>query len=105
MTEFRPDRTAYLRTHAVMAAVAMAAGMALLWAAGSPPVGTGAVGGLAAVAIRGWYLLDEEIGHVWRLTDTALEGPAGRHVPLNQLAQVRTIGSAVQLVTTTGTST
>ncbi|SMX37733.1 hypothetical protein [Maliponia aquimaris] len=102
MTEFRPDRAAYLRTHAIMAAVAMAAGMGLLWAIGNPHVWTGAVGGLAAVALRGWYLLDEEMGHVWRLTPDALEGPGGRHVPLSQLAQVRSIGSAVQLITKSG---
>nr|WP_245853285.1 hypothetical protein [Maliponia aquimaris] len=85
-----------------MAAVAMAAGMGLLWAIGNPHVWTGAVGGLAAVALRGWYLLDEEMGHVWRLTPDALEGPGGRHVPLSQLAQVRSIGSAVQLITKSG---
>lgn len=102
MTEFRPDRAAYLRTHAVMAAVAMAVGMGLLWAIGNPHVWTGGVGGLAAVALRGWYLLDEEMGQVWRLTSDALEGPGGRHVPLDQLAQVRSIGSAVQLITRGG---
>ena len=99
MTEFPPDRATYIRTHWIMAAVAMAAGMALLWALDNPHVWTGAVGGLAAVTIRGWYLMDEEMGHVWRLTAEALEGPGGRHVPLDRLAQVRTIGAAVQLIT------
>lgn len=100
--EFVPDRATYIRTHWIMAAVAMAAGMGLLWAMGNPHVWTGAIGGLAAVALRGWYLMSEELGHVWRLTPEALEGPGGRHVSLTQVDKVRTIGAAVQVVTRGG---
>ncbi|MBV7394732.1 hypothetical protein [Mameliella sediminis] len=102
MTEFAPDRATYIRTHWIMAAVAMAAGMAILWAAGNPHVWTGAIGGLAAVALRGWYLMGEELGHRWHLTDTALKGPADRIVPFDQIAKLRTIGAAVQVVTKSG---
>ncbi|MGP6087237.1 hypothetical protein [Antarctobacter jejuensis] len=102
MTAFTPDRATYIRSHWVMAAVAMAAGMAILWAVGNPHVWTGAVGGLAAVAIRGWYLMDEELGHLWHLTDQELEGPHDRRVPLNQIDKLRTVGTAVQVITNTG---
>ncbi len=102
MTRLAPDRATYLRTHAVMAALAMAAGMALLWLLGNPHVWTGAVGGLAAIALRGWYLMDEELGHVWELSATALDGPQGRHVPLDQIETLRAIGAAVQVVTRNG---
>ena len=99
---FTPDRATYIRTHWIMAAVAMALGMAILWALGNPHVWTGAIGGLAAVTLRGWYLMDEELGHAWRLEDGVLVGPGGRRVPLDQIAKIRTVGAAVQLVTKTG---
>lgn len=102
MTNFAPDRATYIRTHWIMAAVAMAAGMAVLWAAGNPHVWTGAVGGLAAVALRGWYLMDEELANVWTLTDQALDGPQERHVPLSRIARLRVIGAAVQIITDGG---
>ena len=41
---FTPDRATYIRTHWIMAAVAMALGMAILWALGNPHVWTGAMG-------------------------------------------------------------
>ncbi|MCC1494210.1 hypothetical protein J1C49_16445 [Cognatishimia sp. F0-27] len=100
--EFRPDRTTYIRSHATMAAIAMAGGMLILWLAGNPYVWTGAIGGLAAVIVRGWYLLDEEMGHVWQLKDGTLHGPAGRLVPLDQVERLRRLGSAVQIVTRSG---
>ncbi len=102
MTTFRPDRATYIRSHWIMAAVAMAAGMVILWAMGNPHVWTGAIGGLAAVAIRGWYLMDEELGHIWHLTPEALEGPHERRVPLDQIDRLRTMGTAVQVITRTG---
>jgi len=102
MTTFTADRTAYIRSHTWMAALAMAAGMVILWAMGNPHVWTGAIGGLAAIILRGWYLMSEEIAVVWTLSDTALTGPAERNIPLTQIERVRTIGSYVQVVTKSG---
>lgn len=111
---FRADRAAYLRTNAWLAAGAMAAGMAILWALGNPHVWTGAVGGLAAIAIRAWYAASEELALDWRLTATHLEGPSRRpledgaaaapswRVALADIARVRTMGSFVQIVTASG---
>ena len=99
---FAPDRKTYVQSHLTLAAIAMAAGMAILWAAGNPHVWTGAIGGLAAVAIRGWYLLDEELAQHWDMIDGTLSGPAGRIVPLDQIAKLRRLGSAAQIVTRTG---
>ncbi|SNS07714.1 hypothetical protein [Antarctobacter heliothermus] len=99
---FPPDRLTYIRTHWIMAAVAMAVGMAILWALGNPHVWTGAIGGLAAVALRGWYLMDEEMGHIWQMTGDTLEGPQGRRVALSDIDKLRTIGAAVQVITRTG---
>lgn len=102
MTTFRADRATYIRTHAAMAALAMGAGMMILWIMGNPYVWTGAIGGLAAVAVRGWYLMDEELAHEWDIVEGSLHGPAGRIVPLDQIAKLRAIGSAVQIITRAG---
>jgi hypothetical protein len=99
---FRPDRTAYIRVHAWMAAAGMAGAMAVLWFMGSPHVWTGAVGALAAVAIRGWYVASEELAVTWDLTDTRLTGPGWRDMALADIETVRGLGSAVQVITVSG---
>jgi hypothetical protein len=101
-TVFRPDRGAYIRSQAWLAAGAMAIGMAILWAMGNPHVWTGAIGGLAAIALRAWYLSDEELGTEWTLTGTRLEGPGWRDMALADISLVRTLGSYVQVVTVQG---
>jgi len=100
--EIRPDRGAYVRAHAWMAAIGMGGAMAVLWIIGSPHIWTGAIGGLAAIALRGWYMASEELAVVWTLTKDALTGPAGRSVPLSRIGTIRTMGSYVQVVTTDG---
>lgn len=102
MTEFRPDRRTYIQSHLTLAAIAMAGGMVVLWAMDNPHLWTGAIGGLAAVALRGWYLMDEALAEIWTLADGVLDGPGGRRVPVDQVEKVRAIGSAVQIVTRSG---
>ncbi len=99
---FHPDRATYWRDHAWLAAGAMALGMAVLWAAGNPHVWTGAVGGLAAVAVRAGYVASDELQARWDLTDRRLLGPLTRAVRLAEIRTVRGLGSAVQVVTTSG---
>ncbi|WP_300548579.1 hypothetical protein [Roseovarius sp.] len=102
MHSFAPDRATYWRDHAWLAATAMALGMLALWLAGNPHVWTGAVGGLAAVAVRAFYVASDELQARWDLTDRRLLGPQTRAVPLAQVATLRGLGSAVQVVTRTG---
>lgn len=102
MTEFRPDKTTYIRTHAVMTAIAMAAGMIILWLMDNPHIWTGAVGGFAAVAVRGWYMASELLDEVWTLNDTGLKGPYQRYAALEDITKLRTIAGAVQVVTKSG---
>ncbi len=99
---FCPDRRAYVQGHVTLAALAMAGGMGVLWLMGNPHIWTGAFGGLAAVAVRGWYLMSDTLAECWTLGDTALDGPAERHVPLTEIARVKIIGAAVQVITTGG---
>lgn len=98
----RPDRMAYLRGYATMAAIAMAIGMGVLWAMGNPYPWTGAVGGLAAIVLRGWYLSSEELAIEWTLTEDRLDGPGWRKMTLRDITTVRTLGSSVQVITANG---
>ncbi len=99
---FIPDRSAYIRAHAWMAAFAMAAGMGILWAAGNPHIWTGAIGGLAAISLRGWYLASEELAVVWTISGGVLTGPAERRVPLSEIETLRSLGGYVQVITKGG---
>ncbi|PIE15128.1 MAG: hypothetical protein CSA70_00590 [Rhodobacterales bacterium] len=96
---FHPSRDTYIRDHVRMAAVAMAAGMAILYIMGNPHVWTGAIGGLAAVILRAWYIASDELAMRWELTNHRLLGPGGRIVRLGEIKAVNHLGSAVQVVT------
>ena len=100
--EFTPDRDAYIRSHVRLAAICMAGAMAVLWIIGDANIWVGAVAGLAAIGLRGWYLMSEELAVVWKIEGDALTGPAERHILLNQISQVRSMGSFVQVVTSSG---
>jgi len=102
MTRFNADRAAYLRNHAWLAALGMGGAMAVLWLMGNPYVWTGAIAGLGAVALRGWYLASEELNVVWQIDGDKLTGPAGRKIPLSQIETVRALGSFVQVITKSG---
>ncbi|WP_113912402.1 hypothetical protein [Roseovarius dicentrarchi] len=99
---FHADRRAYWRDHAWMAAGAMALGMAILAAMGNAHVWTGAVGGLAAIALRAFYLSTESLSAEWQLTDRRLLGPGPTAVSLGNIEKVRGLGSAVQIITRSG---
>lgn len=99
---FTADRATYWRENAWLAALAMALGMGVLWAIGNPHVWTGAVGGLAAIALRAFYLASDELKMEWHLTDRRLLGPGTRAIALDNIAAVNTMLSAVQVVTVTG---
>ncbi len=102
LTSFRADRATYVRTNTRMAALAMGAGMAILWALGNPHIWTGAVGGLAAVAVRAFYMMSEELSVRWDLTNQRLLGPMDRAVRLGEIKQLNKLGSVVQVVTSGG---
>lgn len=102
VVRFLADRDAYVQSHVKLAAFAMAAAMLILWLLGDPHIWTGAVAGLAAIALRGWYMASEQLSQAWELQDDALVGPMGQRVPLAQIATLRSMASFVQVVTTDG---
>ena len=99
---FHADRQTYVRDHTWLAAFAMALGMGLIWAMGNPYIWTGAVGGLAAIAVRAFYLASDEIGARWDLTETRLLGPQTTVIDLARIDKLRTLGSAVQIIPNSG---
>ncbi len=102
VTQFIPDRGAYIRTNTWLAALAMAGAMLILWLIGNPYVWTGAPAGLAAVGVRAWYMASEELAANWEMNGTTLTGPGPRKIALNQIEAVNTMGSFVQVVTKGG---
>lgn len=102
LTSFTATRATYIRDDAWMAAAAMAAGMVVLWLMGNPHIWTGAIGGLAAVAFRAAFLASDELSVRWDLTNQRVLGPGTRAVRLAEIDKVRTLGSAVQIITLTG---
>lgn len=97
-----PDRATYWRDHALMAAIAMAVGMAILFFMGNPHVWTGAIGGLAAIAVRAFYVASDELKARWDLTNERLLGPQDRATRLSEIKEIRSLGSALQIVTLSG---
>lgn len=100
--QFTADRQTYIQSHVKLAALAMALAMAALWLLDNPHVWTGAVGGLGAIAFRGWFMASEQLAVVWEIRDGALIGPMQRHIPLSDIATVRSISSFVQVITKRG---
>lgn len=102
LAEFRADRTAYWRSHLIMAVVlGVAAGLFLMWQGNPYPV-AGPVGAVLAIGARAAYLASEALGEVWRMTDRRLLGPGGRAIPLAQIKAVRPVLGSVQITTATG---
>lgn len=102
VAQFHADRATYWRTNAWLAAIAMAVGMGILWAMGNPHVWTGAIGGLAAIAVRAFYLASDDLHMRWDLTDRRLLGPGPRAIAFENIAAVNTVASMVQIVTVAG---
>ena len=99
---FLTDRATYVQSHIRLAAICMAGAMAVLWLMGDPNIWTGAIAGLGAIALRGFYLASEEMAARWVIEDGRLTGPQGRQVQLDQIEKVRSMGSFVQIITRSG---
>ncbi|MEP2532086.1 hypothetical protein [Shimia sp.] len=98
----RADRATYVRTNAWLAAFAMGAGMLILWMLDNPYVWTGAIGGLAAVTVRAFYMMSEELSVRWDITNQRVLGPMQRAIRLGEIRTLKTMGSVVQIVTQSG---
>jgi hypothetical protein len=100
--EFRPDPGSYWRAHGIMAILgSIAAGLVLI-ALGNPDPWVGPFGAVLAIGLRAAYIRSDAMSEIWTLSPTHLTGPAGRSIPRADIALVRPVFGAVQIVTTAG---
>lgn len=99
---FHADRNVYIKAHVMLAVIGGIGATLLLFVVGNPHVWTGFVASILAVGARGWFMMSEELGHVWTLTNHDLSGPMQRHTTLSDIARVKILGSAVQVITASG---
>lgn len=96
------DRATYNREHVVLFFIGAIVMYVALWAIGNPFPWTGIVGAAFAIFIRWIYVASEAMDVVWVLTQKRLTGPAERSIPLSSVKDVRTLFSAVQVITHSG---
>ena len=99
---WQADRATYIRDHLLIAALGAVGTCLVLWWLGNGDWWVGLIAAPAAVAVRGWYLASEELALSWELSGSELRGSQGKRIALNDVEAVRSLGSAVQLVTRTG---
>jgi len=102
LARFSGDKAVYIRVHIIMAlsgAVLISGGLML---AGNPDWWVGIVGSFAGIAMRGYYIADEQLGFVWTLTETHLNTPNERAIALGEIETVRSLLGSVQVVTRGG---
>lgn len=99
---WRPDRAVYIRDHLFMGCLGAIGATALLYYMGDADYWVGVPASLLAIGVRGWYVASEELGMEWALDSAAVSGSNGKRIPLGQIERVRSIGSAVQIVTKGG---
>ena len=102
IARFTGSRTTYIKEHVMLAAIGAVGATGVLMLMGNPHAWTGAVGALLAIVVRGVYVASEQIGMTWQLTDRRLITPTGMSVRRADIAKVRTIFSAAQVVTRKG---
>lgn len=102
IASFTGSRATYIKEHVMLAAIGSVGAVAILMAIGNPHPWTGVVGAILAIAVRGVYVASEQIGMTWHLTDRRLISPAGVSLARGDIAKVRTIFSAAQVVTRAG---
>ncbi|NRP13871.1 hypothetical protein XMM379_002182 [Aliiroseovarius sp. xm-m-379] len=102
LAQFQGNRTTYIKEHVMLAAIGSVVMVVILLAIKNPFPWTGVVGAVLAIALRGAYLLKEQTGFIWTLTNRRLIGPTGSAILLHNIEAVNTIFTAAQVVTIAG---
>lgn len=102
VTSFYADKRIYIRDHIWLALLGIILGMGVLWLMGNPHFWTGAVGAVFAVAVRGFYLASDDLKARWDLTNQRAMGPQERIADLTEIREIKTLGSAAQIITRSG---
>jgi len=101
-TVFQGDKATYIRVQVVMAIIGAVLLTGGLYLAGNPNWWTGIVGSVAGIAMRGYYIADEQLGFKWVLTDSAILAPSERVIALSEVKTVRSLFGSVQVITDAG---
>ncbi len=102
ITSFQGSRATYIREHIILAALGSLLMAGVLMFTGNEHAWTGVVGAVTAIAARGFYVANEQLGFVWYLTNKRLTGPGERVILLSDITKVRHIFSAVQVIAKNG---
>ncbi len=102
LAQFQGNRSTYIKEHVMLAAIGSVLMVVILMAMGNAHAWTGIVGATLAIAVRGAYLIKEQTGFVWTLTNRRLIGPTGSALSLENIEAVHTIFTAAQVVTIAG---
>lgn len=99
---FKGHKTVFIRVQVVMALVGATLITGGLYLAGNPDWWVGIVGSFAGIAMRGYYIADEQLGFAWVLTKTHLISPSERAIGLGEIKAVRSVLGSVQVITSDG---
>jgi asparagine N-glycosylation enzyme membrane subunit Stt3 len=101
IARFVPDRRTYIRDHVIIAVFGTVAVALVLIFMGNPDPWVALIAAPLAVGVRGVYLASDDLVATWELSDSTLTGP-GRSLPLAEIATVRRLGSAAQVIMQNG---
>ncbi len=102
IARFSGNKAVFIRVQVIMALIGAALITGGLYLADNPNWWVGIVGSFAGIAMRGYYIADEQLGFEWVLTPTHLNSPSERRVALNEIETVRSVLGSVQVITTAG---
>ncbi len=102
IARYRGDKAVFIRLQVILAVVGAVLLTGGLYLAGNPDWWAGIVGSFAGIAMRGYYIADEQLGFEWVLTTTHLNTPFERALGLDEIATVRSLLGSVQVVTKEG---
>lgn len=102
IARFKGDKAVFIRVQVVMAFVGATLITGGLVLAGNPDWWVGIVGSFAGIAMRGYYIADEQLGFEWVLTPTQLISPSERALGLGEIKTVRSVLGSVQVITQDG---
>ncbi len=102
ITRFSGNKAVFIRVQVIMALIGATLITGGLYLAGNPDWWVGIVGSFAGIAMRGYYIANEQLGFEWVLTNTHLNSPSERAIALTEIATVRSVLGSVQVITTAG---
>ena len=102
LARLKGDIRPYIRVHIIMALLGALLISGALSLVGNPDWWVGIVGAFAGIAMRGYYIADEQLGFEWVLTNTHLNAPNERAIALSEIAHVRSLLGSVQVITVDG---